>query len=624
MDKNIRWFKLNQAITQAGALVISALLALPSAQAQSVCNPLSLNTCGLPFPSDYWTVQDASSPTGTRIQTSDELIRPELLAQLPVENGISVEQIFNGASGFSAASAVVFEFAQRPDDSALDKYGADMVMAYDLTSGNFVDIRTQISNYARGRQVSAPSEVLEVYPLDRWSFGHTIAVVVTKALPIDGEEEDFLSLQNNATSPEQQAYLTQLSQAIGQMGLQSDQIRNATLFTVRDRAEVLDPMRTLVERTFAAEHPLRNVTVNYKGYFSKRAAVITGELLTHNYRRENGIGLVDFDGDYQEQWIPFRLSLPKAARNQGSVPVAFYAHGLGLSKESDLLVADQNASLGVATFSVDFPNHGARSKADGGMVFTNLTISKVTREIGMMTQNNIDFAAAHKALIGMADLDVVGKWRWGGCWQCADGIPDLDTGRVFMQGTSLGGVLGSAYAALSPDLDGAVFHVSGVGVTSILAGSILWDVAFSHLEPPAATGAEALLLKGAIQQMLDYGDSINYIDLMRNPDNGRPIRPLFVITGAGDNIVPNDSSVAMARLAGLPIVGPLRYDIPGVEQRESADELGFGLTQQPPLTADLEFILGSLITDASAHISFMWTDTARQSKAWIKTYILNQ
>lgn len=615
--------RLRQTSQIIALAVLSTLSSVP-ASAENLCNPLSILTCALPFPSNYWAVNDTNSPTGISIQMSNDVLRPEVQTQLPEANGISVEQIFNDSHGFSAASAVVFEFENQPDESTLTKYGDNAVFALDLTTDKPVEIRTQINQYARSHRVSAPSEILEVFPLSRWEFGHTIAVVVTKSLDIPNEQQDFSSLRNQASDAEEIAYFAQLSNAINRLGLDESNVRSATLFTVRDRDEVLVPIRTLVETTFAGDHPVRNVDVHYKGYFNRRAALITGELRTDNYRKEFGIGLVDFNGSAKEQWIPFRLTLPRTARHSGSAPIAFYAHGLGGNKESDLLMADLNAGLGIATFSVDFPNHGARSDADGGEVFDNLEIAKLTREIGMMTQNNIDFAAAHKALIGMSDLDVLGKWRWGGCWKCSDGIPDLDTSRVFMQGTSLGGVLGSAYAALSPNLDGAVFQVSGVGVTSILAGSMLWDLMFSKLEPPAATGAEALLLKGAIQQMLDFGDSINYIDLMRYPDNGRPIRPLLVITGEGDSIVPNDSSVAMARIAGLPLVGKELYDIPGVERHDTVDELGFGITQQPPLVADLEFLIGSVLTDASGHIAFLWTTSATQTKDWIKHNILQQ
>lgn len=604
-----------------GLTFATASLMSAYSSGNGVCNPLSINTCGLPFPSNYWSQPSAESPTGRELLITNDIVRPEVMEQLPEELGISPELIFNGYHGFSSASAVVFEFENRPDETSLPKLGGDAVLAFDLTSGEPVDIRAEMNKYARGRQVSAPADVLEVFPMDRWPFGHTILVVVTKALNIPNEASDLNSLSEGQDSP----YITELHQAIASMGIELDQVRNATMFSVRDRQEVVGPIRTLVEDAFNRDHPVRNVEVHYKSYFGRKAALITGELLTDNYRTEDGIGLVDFDSEPKEQWIPFRLTLPRKARQTGSVPVAFYAHGLGLNKGSDIIQSNINNSLGIATFSVDFPNHGARSAVDGGYVMLNLHISKLTRSIGMMTQHAIDFAAAHKALIGLADLDVLGKWNWNTrCWKCADGIPDIDTSRVFMQGTSLGGVLGSSYAALSPDLMGASFHVAGVGVTSILAGSILWDAMFSHLEPSAANGAEALMLKGAIQQMLDHGDSINYIDYMRNPIEGRPIRPLMVLVGSGDNIVTNDSTVAMARLTDMPQVGRTLFEMPGVETTEDYDEYGFGVVQLPPLTADLQPILGSLITDASAHLSFFWTATARHQKAWTKRFILNE
>jgi len=255
----------------------SAALITHPLQAAPACNPLSLATCALPFPSDFWTQDDDDSPTGARINISNDVIRAEVLAQLPIENGISVEQIFNDASGFSAASAVVFEFDQQPDASTLPKHGGDAVHAFDLTTGETLDIRTQINAYARGHRVSAPSNVLEVFPMGRWPFGHRIAVVVTRDLHIEGEEQDFLNRQETAASPAASNYLVELALAIEQIGLPLDQIRNATLFTVRDRDEVLTPIRTLVQRTFESEHPIRNLEVHYKSYFSRKAALITSK-----------------------------------------------------------------------------------------------------------------------------------------------------------------------------------------------------------------------------------------------------------------------------------------------------------------------------------------------------------
>ena len=84
-----------------------------------------------------------------------------------------------------------------------------------------------------------------------------------------GETEDFLSLQDSADTPQAIAYLDTVTGALQQMGLDPEQVRNATVFTVRDRAEVLTPIRTLVERTFESDHPVRNLQVDYKSYFNR-------------------------------------------------------------------------------------------------------------------------------------------------------------------------------------------------------------------------------------------------------------------------------------------------------------------------------------------------------------------
>lgn len=67
--------------------------------------------------------------------------------------------------------------------------------------------------------------------------------------------------------------------------------------------------------------------------------------------------------------------------------MAFYAHGLGLLKESDLLVAGMNAELGMATFAIDFPNHGSRNNADGGYVLSNLQTENIATVVGMVNHS---------------------------------------------------------------------------------------------------------------------------------------------------------------------------------------------------------------------------------------------
>lgn len=601
-------------------------LSLP-AMANDECNPLSVITCGVPFPSSYWSVADSSSPTGSTLQVQDNIIRDEVLAQLPAEDGFTPAQLYNGDSGFSAASSVIFEFENRIRVKDVERYGGDQVLAFDITTGQPVDIRAQVSTYARGNNVSAPSNMVEVYPLDRWGFGHQILVAVTKSLPIEGESNDIMSLASRHSAGSRQGqYMAELAEQLARFGINPADLRSATMFTVRDQAEVLEPVQRLLSNTWNSDHEIRNTKVDYLGYADNKLAIVTGELRTDNYRA-NGLkgGQVDFNKPPVDQWLRFRLTIPKASRVTGKAPVALYAHGLGTNKQTDSLMSEMNAQLGIATFSINFPNHGKRASEDGGQLLNLLHVDHVATVIGMLTQNIFDFASAHKALKSLADMDIVRTRpnRWA-CWKCSDGIPDIDPSRVFMQGTSLGGVLGSAYATLSPEIMGATYHVPGVGITSILSNSVLWDLMFSRIEPTKATGAEALLLVGAVQQLMDYGDSINYIEYLRNPADGTGPRPLMITVGKDDGIVPNDGTVAMARLLDMPVVGEVRFDVPGVNYQDHYDADGYGMVQFPALLYPVSWLVGDWLTDSSAHLSFVWPRVKKEQREWIKQYILTQ
>lgn len=288
----------------------------------------------------------------------------------------------------------------------------------------------------------------------------------------------------------------------------------------------------------------------------------------------------------------------------------------------DAIVTGMNASLGAATIVIDFPNHGDRAESNGGGVFDNLVTERLDRQIGMMTQCTLDLASLYKAVkTALRQVDVVARLSLGNLnWMRADGVPDLDVERISMQGTSLGGVLGSEFAALAPQLDGAIFHVTGVGITSILSESILWDTSFAKLEPPAATGAEALMLRAAIQQALDYGDPINTLDYIRTPPAGQNKRPLLIITGAGDTIVPNSSSIAAATIADLPLVGPSLYAMLGVRLQSDYDADGYGIRHYASYTSPLQ--LGPWITGASSHLIFERPSAKEDQKAFMKRFIL--
>jgi hypothetical protein len=614
-------------LSKGRALLACAILGLSaSATANELCNPTSVGTCALPFPSSYWSEEDANSPTGLRLSISDDVISPEILAELPVQDGFSPAGLFNGDSGFSAGTPVIFEFNSTPDADTLPADGGSAIIAIDMNTGEQLEVRAQVSDYAQSDRVSSVSDVIEISPRSRWAYGHDILVAVTTDLELAEPELGILS-KLVTTDSEDFAYTSDLVAKLTANGINPLSVRNATTFKVRDRAEVVEPMFSAIDDVWDREHPVRNLDMTYNYVNRDIAGLLKGEVLVYNYRTNGGTGVVDFDAEPIEQWIEFRLTIPASSRDGGAAPVALYAHGLGANKETDTTVSKMNAEIGIATYSVGFPNHGDRTEFDGGYVMSILSPDQLSKTIGMVVHNAIDFASAHRALqTTLAEVDFVGpkSWRsWYG--NKADGVADIDATRVMMQGTSLGGVLGSVYGATSPDLKGSVYHVTGIGVTSILSGSILWEAMFASLVPPSANGAEAVMLRSAIQQFLDSGDSINYMDYFRNPRIGNEARPLMLTMGAGDTIVTNDSTVAAAHIGDLPVVGESLTELNGVRVEADYDDGGYGIRQYKPVVGTVPLIwdgaFAEAASNASGHLIFTRASDRPDQQEFIKRFI---
>src|SRR5690554_4853140 len=207
------------------SLLASALITTPALA--DVCNPLSRQTCALPFPSDHWSVSNSSSPTGRTLLAPDTLLRADVLAQLPAQDGFTPSQIFNGSSGFSAASAVLFEF---PAAAAVPADGGQTVIAWNLTRQQPIPVRAAFNDYARSNKVNGSANVLEIFPLDRWPYGDRILVAVTDQLAINDNFRVAGQCTDSSTS-----YCQELLNGLGSAGLAAAQVRNATMFTVRDR-----------------------------------------------------------------------------------------------------------------------------------------------------------------------------------------------------------------------------------------------------------------------------------------------------------------------------------------------------------------------------------------------------
>jgi hypothetical protein len=423
------------------------------------------------------------------------------------------------------------------------------------------------------------SNVLQVFPSARWAFGHRILIAVSTEMGLSDPPFPQLAARSRPDT-RQGDYVAGVAAALDQAGLDPAKTRTATVFTVRDREDVVGPTQRLMDDTSSRPHPVRNVRIDTTYATGSRFALLRGEVRLDNYRRRDGRGPVDFSGrTRKDQWVPFRLMLPRSASSRPA-PVVIYTHGLLGNQDEAAGTESSNAELGLATIAIDWPQHGRRAREDGGDLVTLAAggSSKLGTLGGMFSQTTIDMTGLYRA-IGELQIDVMSPPTPSNPSGAGpDGRSDLRTGSISMRGTSLGGVFGANFAALSPRLDVILFEVAGVGIQHILARGLIWD-GFQLVFPRGRSGTEETLLMAALQQVVDPGDGINTADYIRTPRPGQTKKPFMLLTGKGDSIVPNQGSTALARLVDLPLVGPQLFSMPGVRRADRADADGYELRQ---------------------------------------------
>jgi hypothetical protein len=182
--------------------------------------------------------------------------------------------------------------------------------------------------------------------------------------------------------------------------------------------------------------------------------------------------------------VYFNLYLPSGPRPAGGWPVAIFGHGSGGSKQGggpgggdSLALADSLAEQGIATIAINVVGHG----------FGPLSTLTVTPTVGApvtfpeggrgIDQNGDGIigngegisAAPPQSIIRdrdgqrqtVADLMQLVRVIEVGMDVSGNGGTDLDASRIYYVGQSLGGIYGTEFLAVEPDVHAGVLNVAG-------------------------------------------------------------------------------------------------------------------------------------------------------------------
>ncbi len=143
-------------------------------------------------------------------------------------------------------------------------------------------------------------------------------------------------------------------------------------------------------------------------------------------------------------------------------------------------------------------------------------------------------------------------------FQFHGGTSALSTNKgLFYYGNSQGGIAGGALTAIEPDITRTVLYVPGMNYSLLLTRSVDFGDYASILYPAYPDEGARPLLLSMIQSMWDRGEPDGYANHMTShPLNGTPSHKVLIDMAYGDHQVANVSTEVEARTIGAPLRTP--------------------------------------------------------------------
>ncbi len=583
-------------------------------------DPLAL----APFPDDYYTVADASMPSGVAI----DLPAPPFTESFQAQTFEALAAQTVGVDGWSRMTHVVLAFSHPLDPSvvpadaaaSMDPFAPIALIDVDPTSPDF-GRRVPYRMLLRSDEAPDGSfdHVAMLFPgIDLREHGR-YAVVVTRRAFASGEAgrpfgpSTFFASVLAAPSPGEALEVGQARDkiapalatvaALADVPIPQEDVALAVQLSIRTQPGVEDSVY-FKERALSLPPPelvlpsLANPCPNATNFCIKlvptRGLEIRGRVRLPEFRNSqylvferDGNGVPVQTGTNE---VPFMMTLPVQALD-GPVPIVMYQHGnpggpIEVTHDSGTGYLDD---AGYAVAGIQDTLNRQIGQDVALQVTVILFFAVQTQQLpDYWAQTGADMIGFLRAIQGMGTLDLLHKDALGNPAIGPDGIPEIDTSRILYHGISEGGNNAQRFLPFAPEIIAATPTVGGARLGETLihqsSDSILAQIGgfMPELRPVDLWAGLTLFQLGFDPQ--DGHTFLKY--LYREPllpfagsSDVTPPSALFT-EGVGDSLVPNNASRAMAVEIGIPQVRPVVVPIPGVAQVDApvAQNLGPGLT----------------------------------------------
>jgi hypothetical protein len=572
------------------------------------CSPLrTKGACMLPWPNAIYLKEDPSTKTGFRLDIPMET--------LPVvgHSGKGLDPArYNFADGFSPATPMLVYFPEHIDPASLVRPDQAQASLENGSATVIVDMETKqrVAHFSEVDLTAAQDEdrrAVMIRPMQRLLPKHRYAVAVTRSVKtIKGELPTapplFAAIADGqppegALAKKQAARMPDILSSLKSVGVAredlvvawdfvtgSDEQITSHVIAMRDKAfEQIGPDGLGYTITSSQDDPSNDAARRIKGTFTVPRFLTHGDSTKADaYFVLDAQGMPTLQGTYE---VPFTAIIPKAAKNK-ALPLMLLGHGL-LGTGEGMVNGMQGFAQrsGYVIFGTDWTGLSRAEDPVGG---TNGAAGEALTDF-----NRLPYVT-DRLQQGLINAMVLVRTMRGKIAKDAqmqiDGHAAADTSKVQYLGISLGGIMGGSFMGYGPDVTEGVLGVPGGIWSTMFQRSSNWPRFKLLIGGAYSDYVDQQLLLAIAQMQFDYSDPISVAPhWLQDPLPGVPVKRIVMLEATNDSQVPNIATEAVARTAGLPLVGDSPKELFAIAKAGAAAPSGISLWETklqpyPPLT----------------------------------------
>jgi hypothetical protein len=552
------------------------------------CDPVAPTRCGLPFPNDFWTTPDPSTPTGLRVR-----FREEMLPRASPRWFADFDGFSPGATLLAHLPGAVATGLVTHQEMARSLTDGSPTVLVDTVTGERVAHFAEIDVTARD-----PSQrALMIRPATGLVPGRRYVVALRNVRDAAGAllppSAAFAALRDDAPSDAltaaMRARYRRIFDDLARARVPRGNLQLAWDFTVASRQSTTRRMLEMRDAALAAVGPMgppyRIVEVR-RNPREGVAMHIEGELTVPLYLTSDtpdAVMNLGPEGTLRQNGTAtwrFWMLVPSTAL---SAPAGLASYGHGLLGSGQELFSDPAAralasGANVIVFGMDLQG---MSQEDTGRISSVITGNDIGAFRGVVDRQHQGIV---NALLLMRTM--MGRMRDEPVLQ-SEGRSMIDPSRRYYYGASQGGIFGATYMTLTPDVSRGVLAVPGQSYSLMLARSINFSTFELLLRARFPNGLDVQRVLAIVQMLWDRSEPSGWTPYLRSDRvPGTPPHEVFLLVAIGDRQVTTLAAHLMARTIGsVPNLAPLNREVFGIpavtgEHTGSAMvEFSFGLSE---------------------------------------------